>query len=247
MIILDKRTLKCLKSKDLVELECYTCKKSFYKMAAEVRQVLYNPNNKKNKLKFCSISCAQAGKNNIKYKLARKNGPINIKLQCEWCKKEFDKKISEFKKSRKHFCSKSCNAKYGNKHRLFGKIKRSDFEKWAEAKLKSDYKNIKILFNNRKILNGLEIDIYIPKLKVAFEINGPGHYDPIYGKESLDARKKADRKKRYISNKNGIRFHSIAAKNLSKSNKKEYNKYYKKIQNKIDNYLQGAELDSTGI
>ena len=39
-----------------------------------------------------------------------------IKTQCEHCKKDFNKSISEYNKSLrlnlKHFCSRSCSAKY---------------------------------------------------------------------------------------------------------------------------------------
>ena len=38
-----------------------------------------------------------------------------------------------------------------------------------------------ILFNNRKIIEGYELDIYLPKLKLAFEFDGTyWHADPIY-------------------------------------------------------------------
>ena len=36
--------------------------------------------------------------------------------------------------------------------------------------------NNKIESNNRTILNGLEIDCYIPELKIGFEYNGEQHY-----------------------------------------------------------------------
>lgn len=40
----------------------------------------------------------------------------SVKLNCEQCGKEFTKWHSEYKKTKKHFCSQSCAATYNNKH-----------------------------------------------------------------------------------------------------------------------------------
>lgn len=39
-------------------------------------------------------------------------------------------------------------------------------------------------FNRKDAINA-ELDIYIPSLKLAFELNGPFHYEPIYESEKL--------------------------------------------------------------
>ena len=39
---------------------------------------------------------------------------------------------------------------------------------------------------NRKDAIGSELDIYIPSLKLAFELNGIFHYEPIYGDKKLN-------------------------------------------------------------
>lgn len=53
-----------------------------------------------------------------KYKQNRKL----IKLNCDYCKTEFEKPISEYKRSikfdRKNYCSRSCAAKGNNQHRM---------------------------------------------------------------------------------------------------------------------------------
>lgn len=56
------------------------------------------------------------------------------------------------------------------------------------------YNNIKIIYNDRKTI-GAELDIYIPSLKLAFELNGIVHYEPIFGKEKLSRIQTNDNRK----------------------------------------------------
>jgi hypothetical protein len=46
------------------------------------------------------------------------------------------------------------------------------------------YPSLKFHFNRKDAINA-ELDIYIPSLKLAFELNGIFHYEPIYGPEKL--------------------------------------------------------------
>ena len=43
---------------------------------------------------------------------------------------------------------------------------------------------MKICFNQTDTIDS-ELDIYIPSLKLAFELNGIFHYEPIYGEEKF--------------------------------------------------------------
>lgn len=74
----------------------------------------------------------------------------------------------------------SCSANYNNKHRLSG-TRISKLELFLQEHLSGYY----FEYNNRKICDGLELDIFIPKLKLAFEINGIFHYEAIYGENKL--------------------------------------------------------------
>lgn len=55
----------------------------------------------------------------------------------------------------------------------------SDKEKNLREFILSNYSDI-IVFNNRKIITPLELDIYLPKLKIAFEFNGLYWHSDIY-------------------------------------------------------------------
>jgi hypothetical protein len=82
--------------------------------------------------------------------------------------------------SNNNFCSKSCAGTYNNTHRKTGN-RISKLELFLQEHLSGYYFD----YNNRKICEGLELDIYIPDLKLAFEISGIVHYKPIYGEEKF--------------------------------------------------------------
>lgn len=121
--------------------------------------------------KYCSNNC----KYQSQFRLIEKT--------CKTCGKIFFRQPKEIKKNKFSFCSYSCSAKYWNKNKTSGTC-RSKLEHWIENNLKKIYPNEKIIFNNQKIL-GLELDIYFPHLKLAFELNGIFHYEPIFGNEKL--------------------------------------------------------------
>jgi hypothetical protein len=153
------------KSRDKLPCECYVCKKKFYKIKYDIQKSLKSST--EHKTKFCSIEC-------------RKN---KIKVNCSNCDIEFKKLPNQIKKSNNNFCSKSCAATYNNKNKTHG-TKRSKLETWLEEQLNILYPNLEVHFNQKTAINS-ELDIYIPSLNLAFELNGIFHYEPIYGTNKL--------------------------------------------------------------
>jgi hypothetical protein len=167
--------LKNAKSQDLLPCKCNFCGKTFYRYK---RDILTNIKLKRKHI-FCSHKCSSS---NI----------TTYFLKCEQCGKEIIRTESWSKKSKHHFCSHSCAVKYQNTNKTTG-FRRSKLEIYLENRLTELYPNLEIIYNDRNTLgNGLEIDIYIPSLKLAFELNGPFHYIPAFGQEKLDNIKNND-------------------------------------------------------
>jgi hypothetical protein len=91
---------------------------------------------------------------------------------------------SQLHRSKNHFCSQSCTISYNNKHKTTGN-RRSKLEIYLENQLTILYPNLPIDYNLKLAINS-ELDIYIPSLNLAFELNGIFHYEPIFGINKLD-------------------------------------------------------------
>ena len=163
------------KSRDKLPCECYICKQPFYKVKYDIQKNLNS--NSLHKIKFCSPQCTITKQ----------------EVKCIQCNNFFLKKLSQIKQYPNHFCSKSCAASYNNTHKNIG-TRRSKLETYLEQKLTSLYPNLAINFNKKDAINS-ELDIYIPSLKLAFELNGIYHYEPIHGLNKLSQIQNNDNRK----------------------------------------------------
>jgi len=189
-------------AKSLNELpcQCRECNKIFYLTKYRIQHAL-NPNTT-NSGDYCSNICSTAKKKNI------------VKVVCTNCGLDFKKYPNEIKKSKSgnHFCCQSCSTTYNNVHKTTGN-RRSKLERWLESRLITQYPNLEIHFNRKDTINS-ELDIYIPSLKLAFELNGIFHYEPIYGQDKLNQIQNNDNRKFQACIENGIEFCSIDTSTL---------------------------------
>jgi len=124
-----------------------------------------------------------------------------IKKPCKSCGKVVSRKKAQFKKSKTGniFCNSSCNASYNNT--LKRKSRRSKCEKLLYDLLQKEFPTLTMLPNDKITLNGYEIDVYIPSIKLGIEWNGIVHFKPIYGQTKLDKiqQRDAEKQQRAIS------------------------------------------------
>jgi hypothetical protein len=148
-----------------VKTICTKCNKEFFKWLKDYKRI--------KKLHFCSTKCQNERRDN------------KIIKPCSNCGQMIKRQPGELKKSKEGriFCNRSCAATYNNQHKTSG-TRVSKLEIWLQQQLSSIYPNLEIHFNRKDAINS-EIDIYIPSLKLAFELNGIFHYEPIYGEDKL--------------------------------------------------------------
>ncbi len=149
------------------------------------------------------------------------------------CGNSIKKRNWELKKSTKTFCNSSCSASYNNKHKQFG-TRRSKLEKYLEKQLTVLYPELQILYSNKEVI-GSELDIYIPSLKLAFEVQGIFHFKPIFGQAKLDQIQANDLAKIEECKKLGIRLIHIDTQTHSYVTPKTCEKFLNLIVAYIDN------------
>ena len=168
-----------------VSCSCFRCGKSFLRVTSQL--------NKSNNL-FCGHSCSAKTNNALRpRKTINKSKRIvfnKIEFTCPVCKTQLLVKENHIKK--KKFCSGRCRNIHNNKH-IIGQ--RSKIEKEFDLFLQNFYPTVKVITNDRDVLNGMELDFYFPDLKIAIELNGIWHLKPIRGQVFLDKIKNKDQYK----------------------------------------------------
>lgn len=220
---------KC-KADEKLKIECYNCNVIFFKKKKYVKQVINKIKRYETECRFCSLECS------YKYKEEK------IYIKCTNCNEEVTKRPCNRNttKSGNLFCSSSCSASYNNKNKKYG-TRRSKMEIWIEECLKNKYKDLEIIFNGKEAINS-ELDIYIPSLKLAVELNGIFHYEPIYGDKKLESVQNNDNRKFQACLEKGIEFCTIDISS-SKHFKPERDKKYLDIIEKIIEMKTNTKYD----
>lgn len=171
---------------------CEQCKSDFVVRLTETKRKPRAKDNS-NYGRFCSNQCA------CKFKEKR------TFTSCTNCGLEFTIKTCRIRD--RNFCCKSCAATYNNTHKTHG-TRRSKLESYLEQQLRSEFPNLEIIFNGKDAI-GSELDFYFPQLRLAIELNGIFHYEPIYGTDKLERIQANDQQKSLRCAAAGIEFCTI--------------------------------------
>lgn len=216
----DPNLFDTFKARDKITLKCPSCDSIFSRTVKN----LSLPGKSKSKVYCCSSYCVSIAIEDV------------IKVDCKECGKSFGKRVSQIKKSNNNnFCSKSCAATFNNKNKTHG-TRRSKLEVWLEKKLKGKYDSSFFEFNQKSAINS-ELDIYIPSLKLAFELNGIFHYEPIYSEEKLKQIQNNDNRKFQACIERGIELCIIDTSNQKYVKESTSTKYLDIICRVIDTKL----------
>jgi len=173
-------------------------------------------------------------------------------LRCFLCKVAIDYKKSIKKKhdmiknkSNRVFCGSSCAATYNNTHKTHGN-NRSKLEKYLATELIKVYPTVEFQFNQKNTINS-ELDIYVPLLKLAFELNGIYHYEPIHGIEKLTQIQNNDKRKFQACLEKGIELCIIDSSKLSYFKESNALLYLKIIIEIINQKIKAEAIDTSKL
>jgi hypothetical protein len=203
----------------LVPLECCWCGNSFFKGANEIRTIRKNSTNHG---RFCSHKCQGL------------STTTKVEIPCAHCAQLVFKFPADIQRSKtkRFFCSRNCAAIYNNTHKTTG-TRVSKLEVWLHQQLLLMYPKLEFLFNDKQTINS-ELDIYIPSLKLAFELNGIFHYEPIFGPDKLSSIQNNDSRKFQACLENGIALAIIDSSGFKRFKESEAIKYLTIISSIID-------------
>lgn len=212
-------------SEDFLLVECTHCGKEFLVIK---KQITFERKHNKGAYRFCSPRCKNLHE-----------GSIHL-VKCEQCGKEFTKGAANINNTKHNFCCKSCAALYNNAHRNYG-YTRSKLEVYIEQQLLELYPQLEMKFNDKTAIAS-ELDIYIPQLHLAFELNGIIHYEPIYGREKLEYIQQRDENKFQLCHENNISLCIIDTSSQKYFNERSSQKYISLIKEIIDENLKHYNL-----
>jgi hypothetical protein len=177
---------------------------------------------------FCSIKCRYS------YQEKGRN------FLCAWCSKSISKTPAQIRKTKNNvFCSKSCGASYNNRHKQTG-TRRSKLEYYLERELRLNFPFLNFDCNKNKPI-GSELDFYFPELKLAIELNGILHYQPIYGSEKLNKIQLIDKIKADECLKAGIKLHIINVSKETHLTQKIKEKHWKTVKELVTSVEKCAD------
>jgi hypothetical protein len=173
-------------------LKCPTCEEDF-----KIKLGIYNSTRRRKPghIFYCCKQCHSKS-------MITSSSDI-VSFICDNCGKSFDK-MKKLRLQPLKFCNKSCRAKYFARVNNLGG-QRSLMEQKLELYIREFFPSVILNINDRDILGGLELDLYLPELRFAIEVNGPCHFIPIWGEDTLKHTRRNDIIKSNYCQKKGIR------------------------------------------
>jgi hypothetical protein len=102
-----------------------------------------------------------------------------------------------------------------------------------------NFPSLNIKYNNKDAINS-ELDIYIPSLKLSFELNGIYHYEAIHGEEKLTKVQNNDARKFQACLEKGIELCIVDTSSLKYMKESNAIKFFNIISNIIKQKLQNT-------
>ncbi len=210
--------------------QCENCNKEFqYRSAVATSRMNHNITPPT----FCSRRCH--------YEFRGKRDTVVI--SCTQCNTPVKRRRSAIKKNKsgRFFCSKSCAATYNNTHKAHG-TRRSKLEAYLESKLRSEFPNLEIICNGKEAI-GSELDFYFPQLRLAIELNGFLHYEPIYGTDRLERIQANDQQKFIACNAADIELCIIDSSAVKHTTSVVKERYWSIVKNLVTPLLGRVSAD----
>jgi hypothetical protein len=207
---------------------CTECNVVFESSRSFSNHIRWNHKNIEYKRSKC-LYCAQ----NIRVENLNKHltvcdlSPYN-KKHCIHCNSILHSKY-------KKFCNSSCAASFNNSHKTYG-TRRSKIELYFEKLLLKKYPSVEFHFNKKTAIKA-ELDIFIPSMQLAFEINGIHHYKPVHGSVMLEKRMQRDSQKLQMCAEKDITLHTIDISSIVNFTEKAAEPYLNIITNILDSYV----------
>ena len=222
-----KKEFKKAKCNDLLPLECLVCGNKFLREKYRINRDIKGK--RKNPSSCCSLQCRD--------KQQRKYTTKLTKVICSQCGKQFNKLTKNLHKSKSgnHFCCRYCFGVYNAAHKTKG-YRRSKLELWIEEKLLKEYPNLTFKFNSTEQINA-ELDIFVEDYKLAFELNGIFHYEPIFP-DRLARTQNNDRRKFQVCGEKGIELCVIDTSSSGHFKPDRDVKYYNIIKSILDTKIK---------
>tara|TARA_S200002703_G_scaffold83816_1_gene72217 strand:+ start:169 stop:867 length:699 start_codon:yes stop_codon:yes gene_type:complete len=205
-----------IKSREIIEIACDHCGTIKQTTKHKIQNKFRKKPNRKGI--YCSSQCSG---------LDNRTVPV---IPCSECNKPVRRYRDARSKSDRRFCNRSCAASYNNKNKTYG-TRRSKLEIYLEEQIRLEYPNLEMICNEKSAI-GSELDFYFPQLKLAIELNGIFHYEPIYGQDKLEKIQNNDKQKMRRCLEEGIEFCTVDSSScsyLSKHNKTKYLNIFKQI------------------